>query len=248
MFFSTKFIITLKVVLCIIFLGIVPNLYAQTTYKVVYNVEPILQKPLDNTSQNTKDIIKRIVDYAESINYILVANQEESSFEEEEFLIKGAKSPLEDIYIKGARMITSFNEKTYTNYKIDSIVFVKNLLDEDFAVKRKVYEFNWKIKDTTKNVLGFQAKKAEGAYYNHVTDEELNVEVWFIPAIPLQAGPDIFTGLPGLIVEVHLGKAVIKARRIEQKQHLRIERPYEEQIMNQKEYEDLLSKLKGKFL
>ncbi|MFN2261163.1 MAG: GLPGLI family protein [Psychroflexus sp.] len=243
--FLIKLSITLKVVLCLFFLN---DINAQTTYKVTYKVEPIIQESLDEESQKTKQLIKEIVAYAENINYILLANKRESFFEEEKRLSKKNKNPLESVYAKGAKLFTKFNEELYSNFEEDSIIFVKEMLDENFVVKRSFHNLNWKIGSETKQILGFQAKKAKGTYYYAPKDEELEFEAWFVPSIPLNAGPDIFMGLPGLIVEVHLQKAVIKAMGINQKQDKSINKPDAENAMSQQEYEDLITKLNKKFI
>lgn len=248
MFLLNNLITTWLVAFCMCFLGIIPGLHAQATYKVVYNVEPILATSLNDKSEATKDIIKKIIDYAENLNYVLLVNQQESSFEEEEFLIKGSENPLENIYLRGARNIIPFNEMTYVNFKSNYIIFFKNLLDKDFIVRRGVYHFNWEIKDVKKKILGFEAIKAEGQYYDPVTDEDLKVEAWFIPAIPLQSGPDIFIGLPGLIGEINLKKIIIKAKKIETNPQLKIIKPKEDKALNQKEYEELMANLRRKFI
>ena len=90
-------------------------------------------------------------------------------------LKKENNSPLEHILSRFALGFTSFNERIYANHKEDSIIFVKKLVNQDFIVKRGYFNFNWIIKDDNKKILGFDAKKAEGNYYDPVTNKELKV-------------------------------------------------------------------------
>ncbi|MCF6295088.1 MAG: GLPGLI family protein, partial [Flavobacteriaceae bacterium] len=106
----------------------------------------------------------------------------------------------------------------------------------------------WIIKDGNKKILGFDAKKAEGNYYDPVTNRELKVEAWFIPSIPIQSGPDIFMGLPGLIAEVDLKGAVITVKKIETNQNLEIEKLDDSKAITQQEYEDIIKNLTKKFI
>ncbi|MCF6296118.1 MAG: GLPGLI family protein, partial [Flavobacteriaceae bacterium] len=160
----------LKVVLCLFFLGIIPSLYAQTAYKVTYYIaEPKMQGSLDNLDEKGKHFTKQVIARAKDVNYILIANQDESYFEREDILRIESDSPFEHILLRTAQRFVSFNERIYANHKEDSIIFVKKLVNHDFTVKRGYFNFNWIIKDDNKKILGFDAKKAEGNYYNPVT-------------------------------------------------------------------------------
>jgi len=239
----------LKVVLCLFSLGIVPNLYAQTTYKVTYHIsEPKLLGSKKDLDKKGKQLVEQIVDYAKNINYILITNQNESYFEQENILKKESNNPLEPVLEKMAKRFASFHKAVYANHNEDSIIFIKNLLDQDFKVKRNYYNFNWVLKDDNKKIMGFNAKKALGSYINSVTNKELKVEAWFIPSIPLQSGPDIFMGLPGLIAEINLNKAVITIKKIEKNTNLEINKVDDSKVMTQKEYEVLIKDLTKKFI
>lgn len=241
---------TLKVVLCLFFWGIIPSLYAQTTYKVTYYIaEPKIQGPTDDRlDEKSKQLIKQVEAYAKKVNFILIATQDESYFEQEDILKKENDSPLELILLEMAVDFPSFNERVYANHKEDSIIFVEKLVNQDFTVKRGRFDFNWIIKDDNKKILGFDAKKAEGNYYDPVTNKELKVEAWFIPSIPLQSGPDIFMGLPGLIVEVNLKGALVTVKKIDTNLNLDIEKVDDSKAMTQQEYKDLINRLNKKFI
>ena len=55
----------------------------------------------------------------------------------------------------------------------------------------------WQIQNETKVILGMKAQKATTTYGGR------NWVAWFTNEIPLQEGPYIFHGLPGLITEIH---------------------------------------------
>jgi len=239
----------LKVVLCLFFLGFIPKLYAQTTYKVTYYIsEPKLHGSIDNLDEKGKRMTKQVFARAKDLNYILIADQEQSYFELEDILRKENDSPLEGILSKMAARFASFNEKIYANNKGGNIIFVKRLVSQDFIVKRDHYDFNWVIKEDTKKILGYNAKKAVGNYYDYIKNRELKVEAWFIPSIPLQSGPDIFMGLPGLIAEVDLKSAVVTVKKIEPSQKLDINKIDDSKAMTQEEYEDLIKSLTEKYI
>lgn len=55
--------------------------------------------------------------------------------------------------------------------------------------------WEWKITDSTKNVLGYECIKAIAHYHGR------EWEAWFSPEIPISNGPWKLQGLPGLILE-----------------------------------------------
>lgn len=238
----------LKFTFCIFILAYSFDLYSQPSYEVTYHIaEPKLHDSTDGADETVKQLLKQTMNYAKTLNYILVSNQQESFFQLEDILRKENDSPLDRILLNSAKRFTSFNEQVYANHKEDHIIFVRNLVNRKFLVKRNVYNFNWVLKEDSKKIIGYDAKKAEGNYHDPVTNKELKVEAWFIPSIPLQSGPDIFMGLPGLIAEVHLKGAVVTMKKIELNQTLEIKKIDEAKAMSQQEYEDVIKSLTQKF-
>jgi|GEM_PF-961509 len=230
------------------FLGSIPDSYAQKIFKVTYSVvETKIQGSLDNLDNNSKRLYQQIGDYIKNANYILIANPEESFFEQEEALKKESDSPLEHILSRSVQRFTSFNEMVYAKHNVDSIVFARNILNQDFTVKREYFNFNWILKKETRKILNFNVMKAEGSYYHPVTNKELKVEAWYIPSIPIQSGPDIFMGLPGLIAEVNLHGAVVRVKKIEKNVNLKIEKVDDLKAISQQEFEYLIKSLNKKF-
>lgn len=240
---------TLKVVLCLSYMCFVYTLSAQTVYKVTYHISELKsQGSIDNLDERGKRFTKQVIARARNINYILVSNQNESYFEREDILSSEDDSPFNLMLSTTAEAFVSFHEAVYTNHEKDSIILVNHLVNQDFTVKRDFFNFNWIIKDDYKKILGFDVKKAEGSYFDPVINKEHEVEAWFIPTIPLQSGPDIFMGLPGLIAEVNLKGAVVTVKKIESNFDLDIEKIDSSNAMTQREYEDLIEKLTKKFI
>jgi len=87
------------------------------------------------------------------------------------------------------------------------VVLGKNYLLEDTLIPQK-----WKIQNDLKEVAGHICMKA----YWEDTLKMQKVVAWFAQDIPLNAGPERFCGLPGLILEVDVnnGGMIVSADRI----------------------------------
>ncbi|WP_405329628.1 GLPGLI family protein [Leeuwenhoekiella sp. LLG6367-2.1] len=227
----------------------IQSVSAQHNYKVTYGISKAkMHGSLDSLDDRGKIFFGKVFDYAQNLNYSLTTSSTESFFEEEADLQKGDLTALESILIKSAKRFPSFHKAVYISYTKDSITFIKNLVGKDFYVKRGLFDFSWEIKDDQKVILGYQARRALGSYYEPVTGKTLDVEAWFLPSIPLSSGPDIFVGLPGLIVEIEHKGAIVSARKIESLKNIEIEKIENKHPMSQNEFDRLLISLKSKFI
>ena len=218
--------------------------FAQTSsmsYQVTYKIESKFDmNTLKDERQVFIDIMSKSMDYAKQMKFELITNKKISYFSEKK-RVQFEDPLILDVLSSTVKSFTRFNEVTYADFKTDSLIFIRNLMSVDRTIKTGLHDFNWEIKSETKTILGFEARKAVGTYYDLIWDSTTDVEAWFIPAIPLRSGPDIYMGLPGLIVEVRLPKVVVTASLIEEKESLIIEKPDEATAMSQEEYEDYVS-------
>ncbi len=93
---------------------------------------------------------------------------------------------------------TFSNFYVYKNFpKFGSTTFISYVMAA--AGKYEVTEqlkIDWNIKDESKNILGYNCRKATCRFAGR------NYEAWFTMEIPIQDGPYKFQGLPGLIVNI----------------------------------------------
>jgi len=236
----------LKIYLVFIFLGC-QFLYSQESYRVVYKItEPKMQGNMESLGEDGKQFFKKAFEYAKGLKYVLTTTQEESFFKLEDVLEKGDETPLEDILLKTAKRFTSFKNRVYIDINKNKIVFEKNLINKNFIVQRNQYIFNWKIKNATKKILGYNAKLATGEYYDEVVNKNKEVTAWFIPSIPIPIGPDIFMGLPGLIAEVEIEGAVVTMIEINSSKTLEIQKVDTSEAISQKDFNELIGGLNKK--
>ena len=231
---------------CFLFFFIV-NSYAQKAYKVIYGIEPI------NTLEEgkvydprVKSILVGSAEYAKKNKFILIIDNSNSYFRQQERIDVDFDDKRNLIYSKLSSGITKFNQNVFTDFKNNSLIFTRNLAGKYYVVKKdEFYDFNWDIKKETKIIAGLEAQKAVGTYYDIFFEMNREIIVWFIPSIPIPAGPDIYFGLPGLVGEVQLRKAIVKIESIEEYNES-VRQPTFKDVMSYEDYLDFVTKANAK--
>ena len=75
----------------------------------------------------------------------------------------------------------------------------KNIFEEFFLVQDSLRKIKWKITDETRTIAGFSCRRA-----NALIMDSIYVVAFYTDEILTSGGPESFTGLPGMILEVAL--------------------------------------------
>jgi GLPGLI family protein len=112
----------------------------------------------------------------------------------------------------------------FTDIKAQTQYEARAILEKNFLIVDSVKTYKWKISDETKTIAKHLCKKATtlitpqqmtmrfgGGRRNRdtaavgaapVKPKEVEVVVWYTEEIPVSVGPDNYTGLPGVILEI----------------------------------------------
>lgn len=209
------------------FLVFIPNYltYGQSLSGIIQYEGVINQKYVDSflTDLNQKDIPMNIKQGVADM--YLNASKDEyflHFMDEESFFYHNPTLAQLETYDAGSRVgKTSF----YTNKKTDTIVEATSSLG-----KIAHQPLDWKITSKTKNIGGYTCYQAtateelfsrKGGYYNR------EVIAWFTPEFPVNFGPQKYSGLPGLVLQVERREFTLTAKKIElnpEDSRIRIER------------------------
>ena len=80
--------------------------------------------------------------------------------------------------------------KDITNKKMTE---VKDLIAETYIVETPIPRYDWKVISDSKEIMGMKCYRAT------LND---TITAWFCPEIPVSDGPDVYAGLPGLILDL----------------------------------------------
>ena len=87
-------------------------------------------------------------------------------------------------------------EKVYYDFAKDEMTRQVTFMTRDFLIVGEKERKAWKLTNKMTKVQGYMCMSAE----LKMGDDTFNA--WFTPEIPISAGPDLFYGLPGLILVV----------------------------------------------
>lgn len=191
-----------KIILFLIFFT--NSLFSQTgiiTYKTTSN----------NKKKPPSERVKKTVEEINRATYTLKYNKNYSFFSRDKII------PLYPLEAKLASIWTSSNKdcyqyngiikKSYTNSEISNTMYI-------VSYEEKTNE--WVLDSSVKIIDGFTCYRATKKIFyprTGVTGENI---AWYTPEIPVPYGPAGYGGLPGLILQLQLGKKVIYlAQKIE---------------------------------
>jgi len=84
-----------------------------------------------------------------------------------------------------------------TEFAKDTVRANKNVFDQKFFVQDTVRVMDWKERDDVRTIAGFKCHKAVGRICDSVY-----VVAFYTEDIPVPGGPEMFGGLPGMIMEL----------------------------------------------
>ncbi|MBA3827947.1 MAG: GLPGLI family protein [Taibaiella sp.] len=84
-----------------------------------------------------------------------------------------------------------------SNYKTKAVIAEKQVFDQKFAVKDSMRVMRWKIEEEIRTIAGHKCRKAVGRMCDSVV-----VVAFYTDDIMVSGGPEMFSGLPGMILEL----------------------------------------------
>lgn len=83
----------------------------------------------------------------------------------------------------------------YNDYKAKTTITQKPVFEETFLVQDSLLHIEWKITADTRNIAGFECRKAIG-----LIDDSIAVFAFYTDEILVNGGPESVNGLPGMIL------------------------------------------------
>jgi GLPGLI family protein len=114
-------------------------------------------------------------------------------------------TPAQTLYKGGREVEMKYNQwglqpsedVVATNFETGKLTQRKHLFEEVYLLTEDVLKIKWKITNETRTIAGFDCRKAEGIF-----KDSLYVFAFYTDQIVVPAGPELFNGLPGLILGI----------------------------------------------
>lgn len=99
------------------------------------------------------------------------------------------------------------------DYRKKRILDQREFVGKKFKIEDEISKTKWKIHNEIKEVAGYLCMKAE----TQDTIKGQKIYAWFTDAIPVSGGPEGFSGLPGMILELDIndGDGIITATKVD---------------------------------
>src|SRR5690625_6260959 len=85
----------------------------------------------------------------------------------------------------------------YKNINENLFLRAEEGFGKNFIIEDELREYGWKITRETKEILGYEVRKATAE-----VDEDNTIEAWYAPKLTYKKGPKNYKGLTSLILEI----------------------------------------------
>lgn len=183
--------------------------------------------------------------------YELHFDQRQSNYKEEEKLEEPAQATEGMVMV----MFSDASSILYKNISENRFSSQRDLFGKTFLVKDKLEERAWKLLKETKQIGEYTCYKATSMRTTDVRvsidekgnrteepAEEITITAWYAPSIPVSNGPELYYGLPGLIMEVHDDNKVIICSQLTLNTDKKIVEPENGKVVSEEEYNALMEK------
>lgn len=203
--------------------------------------------PNNKISKQEQDKILEAAMKRNQKEYTLVFTTKESVYKQNAQLDTPAKSNrFPTSYSPGDVLYKNMTTQTYL-YKID-------LMGKLFLIKDSLPTTKWTLNSETKTIGNYTCYKATRSYtvdrdevkipgrtYDEPNIDTIEVTAWYTPEIPISNGPENYSGLPGLILEVHDDNKIFLCNKItlSNKETIEIKIPKRGKEINQADFDAL---------
>ncbi|PKG52049.1 GLPGLI family protein [Olleya sp. 1-3] len=189
----------------------------------------------DTLPSKRKDIIKKILESNHIVEFTLDFKDNKSKF-------KQVKKLKEDDGNLNLASIIGGKGIIYTDLSQNIILDQKEAFGELFLVESKIDSIKWKLTKETKTINDFVCYKATTVkkIKNSSGVHEKEVIAWYTPSISANFGPAGYCNLPGLILELKVGKFIYQTKKINLKIiNIKITKPTKGEKVSIEEFDDI---------
>ncbi len=221
--------------------------------KAFYKSQQNMDITLDSTMAPEEiAMIQKMIQEQTRNDYVLTFDHTQSFFKQKEKLDNS--DPNASIQIM---MVTPGGNELYKNIQENNFTSQRELFGKLFLVQDTLPHIDWKLTGETKKIGQYTCYKATYTRMSRggfkmdsengeslIQPKEIVTTAWYNPQIPISDGPEMYYGLPGLILEVTDGDRVLICTKIilNPEEEWSITQPKNGKKVTSAEYEKLMEK------
>ncbi|RZL38400.1 MAG: GLPGLI family protein [Pedobacter sp.] len=161
------------------------NMYALIKKRITKENESYMNQAFDNYKKNNPQF--------KAAKSTLKFNSDKGLYKFEDDSAPANNSWLNSNPIADLKNIVATDFKTETN------TIQKSVYEATYLVKDTIRKINWKITDETRDIAGYECRRA-----NAIIMDSVYVVAYYSNQIAVSGGPESFAGLPGMILGLAL--------------------------------------------
>lgn len=185
---------TRKILLIQLLLMLCSTAWAQHTMqgKIEYARSTNLKRVIDEMDEDNKRWINKMGNKIPSHNTLYF----DLLFTNTQSIYKPGRESEESVNMWFARSPASENI-VFTDLQTGKVTAQKQIYEEKFLIKDTMRKLKWKISDEVRTIANYKCRKAVTIMHDSVY-----VVAFYTEDIPASTGPEMFSGLPGMILQI----------------------------------------------
>ena len=170
----------------------------------------------------------------------------ELRFKDNHAVYKKVKSIEDDkLGIRLAKALSGFQGKAYYDLSKNEIIVKTEFAGKLYDIKSYSDSFNWNLTTDKKKIGKYMCYKAisKEVVENKSGKTYIDIIAWYTPEIPLSFGPDGYSGLPGLILEIQRNNIITYANKFEFIDDIKLDNLKINNLVTQDEFNNIAKKL-----
>ena len=178
---------------------------------VEYNVKINEEKDLFSNNADLKKLYSRAMSEAYKLSFVLLINESGSKFYNREILVTDDRANSRN----SALIFSSYSGEVY---QYENSIFTENTSFGQKTIVKESLQDNWIMHNESKMIDSYVCYKAtntkiidngSGKIFHHP------IVAWYCPQLPYNYGPNGYSNLPGLILELQVRYTVFGVKKID---------------------------------
>lgn len=160
------------------------------------NMHSLIKRNMNKDNQTWMN--ERFEEYKKTKPQFVVSKSTLYFSKDKSLFVPTPASAVEQHFLSWHPLTTQFNT-VYNDLSTSTSVIQKNLFEQNYLVKDSTRTIKWKITDETREIAGYSCRRA-----NALVMDSIYVVAYYTDQIPVSSGPEMFSGLQGMILGLAL--------------------------------------------